>query len=68
MYFSYSKTFKFVYNFLAMSLFTRQGKKAVFLIFMRKKCDPTSSVHSTCGPLKLSQEDRNSASIRLQKK
>lgn len=41
-----------------MSLFTRQGEKALLLVCIRKKCDPTFSVHSTCDPLKFSQEDK----------
>lgn len=51
-----------------MSIFTRQREKALLLIFIRKKYDPTFDVRSTCGALKLSQEDRNSAFINLQKK
>lgn len=57
-----------IYYFFAMGLFTRQGKKFLFFIFIRKICDPTSSVHSTCGPLELSQEDKNPAFINLHKK
>lgn len=47
---SYSKIFKFVYKFFAMTT------------------SSAFSVHSTCGLPKLSQEDRNSAFVNLQKK